>query len=364
MKIHEVISLLESWAPRSYQESYDNSGLIIGDKDAGVSKALLTLDCTESVVEEAMQIGANLIVAHHPILFSGIKSLTGKNYVERTILKAIKNDIAIYAIHTNLDNILTGVNKILADKLGLIDQRILSPKGQLLKKLIVFIPIQSVEEVKEAIFSAGAGRIGNYSECGYTQVGQGSFRGNEKANPTIGSKHVREIVDEIRFETVFLAYMESNIISAMKKAHPYEEVAYDIYSIENEHSEVGSGLIGELKQAIPFPEFLKSVKSSLNLEIIKYAGVKDVIKKVAICGGSGSFLRADAVRADADIFITSDMKYHEWFDSEDKLVIADVGHFESEQFVPQLIFEFLQKKALSLQAEISRVQTNPVKIYL
>jgi len=364
MKIKEIISLLESWAPISYQESYDNSGLIVGDREGDVSKVLITLDCVESVVDEAISKNCQMIIAHHPIIFGGLKRLNGNNYVEKTVIKAIKNDIAIYAIHTNLDNISLGVNAMIAEKLGLIHTRILSPKKQILKKLITYIPENSFEIVQNALFEAGAGHVGNYSHCGFSSIGNGSFLGNENSNPSLGSPNQLEIVKEIKFETIFPHYLESKIINTLFQIHPYEEVAYDVIALENTHKDVGSGIIGELENEISLEEFLKMVKEQFQLKTLKYTPSHKTIKRVAICGGSGSFLRMDALRNGADVFLSSDFKYHEWFDAEGQISYIDIGHYESEQYTKELIFNYLKEKALYLQSEISKVNTNPVNYFI
>lgn len=360
MQITDIISILEDWAPPAYQESYDNSGLLTGDKNAEVTKALICLDCTEAVIEEAIAEKCNFIVAHHPILFSGLKRLTGRNYVERTIIKAIKNNIAIYAIHTNLDNVHSGVNAMMAERLGLVNCKILCPKKQLLRKLVCYIPHESLEKVSQAIFEAGAGHIGNYSHCGFTTNGVGSFMGNASSHPAIGKPLNLERIDEQRFETLFPAQLESKVIQAMLSAHPYEEVAYDIFTIENKHPSVGSGMIGELAHEMSLSSFLNLVKDKFLLKSLKYSQLDRPIKRVALCGGSGSFLRWEAANAGADAYISADFKYHEWFDNEGQISYIDIGHYESEQFTNELILNYLRKNALSLQSQISKVNTNPV----
>lgn len=360
MILQEIISILESWAPPCYQESYDNSGLLTGHTTMNISKALICLDCTEEVVEEAIDEKAELIIAHHPIIFSGLKRLTGKNYVERTIIKAIKNDIAIYAIHTNLDNINTGVSQMMAEKLGLTKCKVLSPKKNILRKLVCFVPEESISKVSQAVFEAGAGNIGNYSHCGFSTNGIGSFKGNELTHPAIGKSMILEKVSEQRFETVFPAHLENKVIKAMQAAHPYEEVAYDIYTIENRHSQIGSGFIGELNQEMSLNSFLNLVKEIFLIKSLKYSKIDRPIKRVALCGGSGSFLRFEAAFAQADAYLTSDFKYHEWFDNEGQISYIDLGHYESEQFTKELILNYLRKNVLSLRSQISKVNTNPV----
>jgi dinuclear metal center YbgI/SA1388 family protein len=360
MLLKEIITVLENWAPPAYQESYDNSGLLTGDAQMQITRALISLDCTEEVIEEAIRENCQLIIAHHPIIFSGLKKLTGRNYVERTIIKAIKNDIAIYAIHTNLDNIQTGVNQMMAERLGLKNCKILSPKKNLLRKLVCYVPKDNLENVSSAIFDAGAGHIGNYSHCSFSVDGMGSFQGNEQSNPVIGSPNRLEKVEESRFETVFPSYLESRVIQALLKSHPYEEVAYDIYAMENSHLQVGSGMIGELSQEISLKDFLALTKDKFQLKTLKYTDLSRNVRRIALCGGSGSFLRFDAANAGADVYLTSDFKYHEWFDAERQLSYVDLGHYESEQFTKELIFNYLEKNALSLQSQISKVNTNPV----
>ena len=364
MKLKEILSTLESFAPRSFQEGYDNSGLIVGSEDDIVKKVLFCLDSTEEVVDEAISIGANLIVAHHPIVFSGLKSLTGKNYIERTILKAIKNAVAIYAIHTNLDNVSNGVNKELADRIGLESTHILSPKNGLMKKLVFFCPIKNVEEVRTAIFKAGAGHIGEYDCCAFQLEGEGSFRASEAANPHVGEKGKVHFETEMRIETVVPNHIEKRVVQAMIAAHPYEEVAYDLYDLAMPWSSVGSGLWGQLSKPMNAEDFLTLLKEKLNVSCIRHTAlVKNQIETVALCGGSGSFLLNAAKSVKADVFVTADFKYHQFFDAENDIIIADVGHYESEQFTPNLLSRFLKEKHSDLNCVITEVNTNPVKYF-
>lgn len=361
MKIAEIIHELEQLAPMKFQESYDNSGLIVGDKSEELVRALFCLDSTEEVVDEAIENNCNMIIAHHPILFEGIKSLTGKNYIERTLLKAIKNDIAIYAIHTNLDNVSKGVNHQLAKALDIKDCRLLGPKGGLLKKLVFFCPKNEGGKVKQAIFQAGAGQIGEYDCCSYQVEGKGSFRAGENAKPFIGKKGEIHMEDELRIETIMPAHIQNSVIKAMLAAHPYEEVAYDIYELAMNWKEVGSGMIGQLDKPMNTSDYLDSVKQKLNVSCIRHTKLlKKEIQQIAICGGSGSFLLSEAINAGAELFITADYKYHQFFDAEDKIVIVDVGHYESEQFTPQLLANYLQEKISDFNPYLSTVNTNPV----
>ena len=361
MQIKDITGFLESIAPLAYQESYDNSGLIVGDKNATVKKVLITLDCTEAVVDEAIKEKCQLIVAHHPIVFSGLKKLNGKTYVERVVMKAIKHDIAIYAIHTNYDNVLSGVNAMICEKLGIVDCKILAPKKGLLKKLYTFIPIKDYDRVRQALFDAGAGYIGNYSEASFNTIGMGTFKGNEKANPAIGKKGKREQVEEGKLEVIFPANIESRVVATLKAEHPYEEVAYDIISLDNTLQDVGSGMIGRLKKPMDELAFLKKVKKELKAGVVKYTPLLGkMVETVAVCGGSGKFLLPDAMASKADVYITSDIKYHEFFDTEGQILLADVGHYESEQYTRDLLFRHLSKKFPTFAFLLSKVNTNPV----
>jgi dinuclear metal center YbgI/SA1388 family protein len=363
-RIKDIIEELETIAPGAFQEDYDNSGLIIGNMNTEVSKALVCLDCTEEIIDEAISKKINLIIAHHPIIFKGLKKLNGNNYIERTIIKALKNDIAIYAIHTNLDNVLqNGVNTKIAEKLKLEKLKILDSKSDKLAKLVTFVPRDNAQIVREALFNAGAGKIGNYDSCSFNTEGKGTFKGNENSNPFAGMRNELHTESETRIETIFPIHIKSKIISSLIAAHPYEEVAYDIVLLENDWLEVGSGIVGELKEEMKSSDFLKLLKKNLNLNVVKYTDYTKPIKKVAICGGSGSFLLSKALKVEADVFVTSDFKYHEFFDAEGKIMICDVGHYESEQFTPELIIEIIQKKFANFAAVLTETNTNPVNYY-
>lgn len=362
MKVKDITSYLESLAPRAYQESYDNSGLLTGELSQEITGVLVTLDCTEDVVQEAIDRGMNMIVAHHPIIFKGLKKLTGSNYVERTVIKAIRNHIALYAIHTNLDNIQTGVNRKIGEKIGLKNLRILVPKKDTLSKLVTFIPDQHVEIVLNALHEAGAGQIGHYKNCSFRVEGTGTFMPDENANPHIGRKNKQESVKETRIEVIFPTHLEPTITGALKKAHPYEEVAYYLTALTNENQEVGSGMIGELENPQEPIEFLKRLKSNMNLTTLRYTRLPDKkVKKVAICGGSGSFLLPQAIKAGADFFVTADFKYHEFFDADGKIAITDIGHYESEVFTKELILELLKEKFPTFALNFSTTDTNPIR---
>ncbi len=365
MRIKDIVQLLDELAPPSYQESYDNAGLITGHSSLECTGVICTLDATEEVILEAIEKGCNLIVAHHPIIFGGLKKITGKNYVEKAIITAIKNDIAIYAIHTNLDNLLNGVNGRMADKLNLKNRNILLPRQNTLMKLFVHVPIEDAPKLREAIFKAGAGTIGNYSECSFNVQGTMTFTPGEGTNPYAGEAGKREVSPEEKIEVIFPAYLKEKVVAAMMEAHPYEEVAYDLVPLNNSLNDVGSGLTGDLQEEMDEAEFLQLVKQQFNLQIIRHTPLlKKKVKKVALCGGAGSFLIRNALAARADFYITSDVKYHEFFDAENRIVIADIGHWESEQFTVELLYDFLHVKITTFAVLKSTVKTNPVNYFI
>ncbi len=361
MKIKELTNYLEELCPLGYQESYDNCGLIVGDKEKEIKGVLLCLDSTEDVLKEAVKLGYNMVIAHHPILFFPIKKITGKTYSERTLIYAIKHDIAIYAMHTNLDNIMVGVNNKIVQKLGLKNLSILSPKKGILRKLVTFCPINKADAVRTALFAAGAGKIGDYNECSFNVEGTGTFRAGENTKPFIGKKHVRHHEKEEKIETIYPINIENKVVQALLNAHPYEEVAYDIYPMELSHPQVGAGMIGELEKPMTEKDFLLMVKKNMKAGGIRYTPlIGKKVKRVAICGGAGSFLLNDALNKGADAFITGDYKYHQFFDAEGKILIADIGHYESEQFTPEILHSFLKEKFTTFAAQISKTNTNPV----
>ena len=361
MKIKNVTDYLEEIAPLHLQESYDNSGLIIGNLENTIDGCLITLDCTEEVVEEAISKKCNLIIAHHPIVFNPIKKIIGNNYVERIIIKAIKNDIAIYAIHTNLDNVYNGVNSKIAEKLGLINCEILLPKNKFLKQLVVYCPITHSEILKDAMLNNGAGLFRNYDNCSFSSSGKGTFRPRKGSSPYSGKIGQNYTSEEIKLEFFLQNDVEDYLIQVMKEHHPYEQVAYQIYALDNFSDDIGSGMIGELTSEIESSEFLKIIKDRMQTSCIRHTRLlKQKIKHVAICGGSGSFLLEQAKNKKADIFISSDFKYHDFFGSDGKIIIADIGHFESEQFTKELIYDFLTKKFTKFAVQLSKVNTNPI----
>jgi len=365
MKLIEIIEILENISPAVLQEHYDNCGLITGKNSWNCTGILCTLDCTEEVVVEAIAKKCNLIIAHHPIIFNGLKKINGNNYVEKAVITAIKNDIAIYAIHTNLDNILTGVNGMMADQLKLVNRKVLIPKQNLLKKLQTFIPADYAEQLKAALFVSGAGNIGQYSDCSFSTEGLGSFRPGNNTTPFSGEKEKRNTEQEVKIEMVFPAFLENQVIQALLTHHPYEEAAYDIIPISNTDASIGSGLIGELPEPADETAFLQTIKTAFGLQVIRHTGLcNKKVKIVAVCGGAGSFLIKKAVAAGADFYITSDVKYHEFFDTEGRLVLADIGHWESEQFTPDLLVRILKANFPTFAVLKSEVNTNPVQYFV
>lgn len=362
MKIQEVINHIEELAPSRYAEDFDNVGLLVGDPQTEVSAALITLDTLESVVEEAIEKGCNLIISFHPIIFSGLKKLTGKNYVERTVIKAIQHNIAIYAIHTALDNQIKGVNDAIAEKLGLTNRKILIPKTNIIKKLITYVPTKDADAVREALFSVGAGSIGNYDHCSFNLKGQGSFKPTEDANPTIGNIGEVHFEEEIQLGITFPAHLESTILKNLFDAHPYEEVAYEVTTLDNKNQQLGMGMIGELEVEMDESQFLQLVKDRFHSGSIRHSQLLGKpIRKVAVLGGSGSFAIENAKRAGADVYLTADLKYHDFYSAEGSIILADIGHYESEQFTKTLLHSYLTKKISNFALILADTNTNPIK---
>ena len=360
----DVIQKIESVAPLSYQESYDNSGWITGDPQQQVQGVLVALDMTMEVLEDAIKNGENLIITHHPLIFKPINQLVKGDPVQDILIKAIRHDIMIYAAHTNLDNAWEGVNRELVKKLGMENFRILQARPGILKKLVVFVPENYAEDVRTAIFKAGAGNIGDYDSCSYNLQGKGSFRAGENADPFTGEKQQYHFEAEQRVETIVPFHLLSEVLSAMMQAHPYEEVAYDVYPLENKHDRVGAGAIGELSEDLNPEEFFKIIKEKLDAKVLRYSGVlPEKIKKIAFSGGSGSFLIQDAIRAQADAYVTADLKYHDFQQAADKILLVDAGHFETEQFTKHLIRDILIENFSNFAVRISQVNTNPVNYY-
>ena len=364
MKIKDVCKVLEELSPLHYAEDFDNVGLLVGDKEAQLTGIVVTLDTLENVVDEAIAKNYNLIVSFHPIIFKGLKRLNGNNYVERVVLKAIKNDIAIFSMHTALDNARLGVNQKICEVLGLKNTQILLPKKDTIKKLVTYVPTAQSAQLKKVLFETGAGKIGNYSNCSFSNKGIGSFMAEENANPTIGEIGKTHLEEEEQLHITFESTFESRILSALKNNHPYKEVAFEITTLENKNQHIGMGMVGELENVSSESNFLKLVKERFFIPTIKHSKfLNKPIKKVAVLGGSGAFAISAAKNLGADIFLTSDLKYHNYFEAESELIVADIGHFESEQFTKNLIVDFLSKKIHNFAVALSESNTNPVNYF-
>lgn len=365
MKIQEIINAIEVFAAPELQEEYDNAGLITGSKSWECAGVLCTLDVTPAVVEEAIANKSNLIIAHHPIVFKGLKRINGNNYIEQVIIAAIKNDIAIYAAHTNLDNVVLGVSGKMAEKLGLQNIKVLAPKSKVLCRLITFAPNDKAEGVRNAVFAAGAGHIGKYAECSFNSLGTGTFKAEEGADPYVGEVGKQHQEEETKIEIVYPAYLELQVVKALVAAHPYEEVAYDIFTMDNIHYGIGAGIIGELPQLGDEKAFLQNLKNVFNVKAIRHTSFTGKpVKKVALCGGAGAFLIKTALAQGADVYITADVKYHEFFDAEGRMLLADIGHYESEQYTTDLLYDLLLKKFPTFAVLKSKVETNPVHYFI
>ena len=364
MKVKDVIQILEELAPQSYSEDFDNTGLLVGNKNEEVTGVLVTLDTLESVVDEAITKKCNLIVSFHPIIFSGLKKITGANYVERVVIKAIAHNIAIFAIHTALDNAWNGVNAKICEVLKLNNREILIPQKGTIKKLTTYAPVAEADAIREALFLAGAGEIGNYSNCSFTNEGIGSFKGNENTNPTIGYKEETHFEKEVQIGVIFQRHLEAKVLSALFKLHSYEEVAYEITTLENINQHIGMGMIGELASEMQPLDFLAFLKETMKTNCVRHSEIKTKpIKKIAVLGGSGSFAIDAAKRAGADAFVTSDLKYHDFFKAENDILLADIGHYESEQFTKELLHSFLNKKITNFAVVLAQTNTNPISYF-
>ena len=365
-KLRQLVAHLERIAPPSLQAAYDNSGLLVGNPDADVTGVLCALDCTEEVVAEAVRVGCNVVVAHHPIVFAGLKRLTGRTYVERTVIAAIRHGVALYACHTNLDSVLArGVNGRIAERLGLEGARVLSPAPDTLQKLAVYVPRDHTDAVADALFAAGAGRIGDYDQASFRIAGTGTFRPLSGADPTVGSVGVDERVPEDKLEVLVPRVLAKAALAAARRAHPYEEMAYDLYDVHGDHPDLGAGAVGELPDAMPYGEWLGYLCDCMELEGLRCtADTGRPIRRVAVCGGAGSFLLKAARGAGADAFVTADYKYHEFFDAEGRLVICDIGHYESERFTINLLYELVTKRFDTFAARMTQRNTNPVRLYI
>jgi len=364
MIIKTVIEHLKAYAPLDYAEDFDNVGLIVGDKNQVLNGVLITLDTTEKVIDEAIELNCNLILSFHPIIFAGIKKVNPTNYVNKTVIKAIKNDIAIYAIHTALDNSFHGVNKMISDKLNLKNNKILIPQNGTIKKLTTYVPIKQAAHLREKLFDVGAGQIGNYSNCSFNIEGQGSFEGNEDSEPVVGKKGKTHYENETQINITFAKHLENKILLQLFEHHPYEEVAYEIETLENHNQHIGMGMIGTWDEPLDENSFLEFLKKTFKIPFIKHSKkIGKPIQKVALLGGSGAFAIKHAINSNADAYITADLKYHDYFKAEGKILLADIGHYESEQYTKQLLYSYLKENFTNFAVVLSNTNTNPVQYY-
>ena len=360
LKIQSVTNALEQWAPPSLALSYDNCGLLVGDPYRLVDKALVSLDVTEAVVQEAIEKQANLIIAHHPVIFKGIRSISPTTDSQRAIILAIKHDISIYAIHTNLDRVNDGVNKALADRLYLTNRSILEEASNLFK-LITFVPTKDLLAVRNALFAIGAGNIGEYEKASFFTSGVGSFQGRSSSNPSIGKAGEFTEVKEEKLEVLLTDTLLSSALKTLKEHHPYEEVAYDIITLHNKNQNHGSGMIGELSESLSSDDFIQYLQERLGLQLVRHsASIENKIKSVAICGGAGFDLLKNARQKGADAFVTADLKYHDFFEADDSLLLCDIGHYESEHWAIQEIKGYLTRNFANFAVLSTTINTNPV----
>ena len=365
---NEIIKYLEDWAPKGIAWEKDNVGLQVGDPKIKIRNIILSLDLNEEVVDSAIKENCNLIITHHPLLFYPLKDLDfSKSKKAIMIEKMIKNDITLYSAHTNLDFTKHGVSYQLAKRLSLRNIKFLKNLSNNQVKLSVFVPLAHLDKVSDAIYQAGGGIIGEYSNCSFRTSGKGTFSGSVQSNPSIGKKGVVETVEEVKLEVLVDQWKLSHVISSIKIAHPYEEIAYDVYPLLKENVNYGIGAIGELnKQMIP-GEFLKLVSSKLNVPAFRYTkNGRKKIKTVAVCGGSCSELIDEAMKQKADAFITADLKYHSFQDAEGNILLIDAGHYETEVPVLDEIKHRLEKlliKNKKIRVLKFRGSTNPVVFY-
>lgn len=361
MIVQDVINHLDNLAPLAYAEDFDNVGLLVGDKNQSVSGILVTLDTLEAVVDEAIEQNCNLIVSFHPIIFKGLKKLTGKTYVERVVIKAIQHNIAIFSIHTALDNALNGVNDIICNQLGLINKTILIPQLGTIKKLQTYVPKANAHALRQALFNAGAGNIGNYDSCSFNVDGEGTYKGNENSNPVVGEKGQFHTESETAISVTFKKHLEQKVLQTLFESHPYDEVAYEISTLENTNQHIGIGMIGELQDEMNAEACLLLIKSKMNTTCIRHSKLSDKpVKRIAVLGGSGSFAISASKAAGADILVTADLKYHDFFTAENDIILADIGHYESEQFTKSFLVDYLSKKITNFAVILSKTSTNPI----
>ncbi len=365
MQIKTLLQILDNWAPFRYQEEYDNSGLLIGATDAEITGVLVSLDLTPEIIEEAQSLGVNTIINHHPIIFRGLKRITDTEaIVQRCVVECIKKDINVISFHTNLDNVHTGVNAKIAEILEIKNRRILAPKSHTMSKLSYFVPKENHETVKQALYQAGAGTLGNYAECSFSSEGMGTYTPLAGSTPYLGKLGKPESTPELKVEMVFASHLHSQVVTALQESHPYETVAYDLIPLHNANPEVGSGMIGDLAAPLPFAQFLERIKESFDMPYLRHTSVvQDSVQRIAFCGGAGSFLIPVAKSHGADVYLTADLKYHDFFTSDGTIILVDMGHYEMEQYTSQLIVDFLSQKNLTFAVHLTQYHTNPIKYF-
>lgn len=361
MKIKDILHQIEQLAPIPLQEGFDNSGVQVGDVNQEAKAALVCIDVTEAVLDEAIALGCNLVISHHPLAFKPFKSLTGKNYIERCVMKACKHDIVVYAAHTNLDNAIGGINYYLARMLNLQHVRILDPQQSKLLKLVTFVPDTHAAIVRSALFNAGAGSIGAYDSCSYNTNGEGTFRAGEDSNPFCGLKGEVHTEPEVRIEVVLPLFKQQEVLQALIAVHPYEEPAYDFYALQNLWSQAGSGVVGTLPEEMEEEDFLYMLKDVFHLTSIMHSKLRGKsIRDVALCSGAGAFLVSKAIGYGADVFITGESKYNDYYDVEDRILLATVGHYESEIYTKNIFFDIISEKYSNFAVYMSGFDVNPV----
>lgn len=364
MRAGEIVDIIESFAPSGIQEEWDNSGMITGDPETEVNAALICLDITEKVMDEAMELGCNMIISHHPLVFSGLKKFSGTDPVSRMVRRAIRDKLVIFSAHTNLDQVPGGISGAMADRIGLKEKKILVPRQGDLVKLTTFIPEGHFSIVSESVFQAGAGHIGNYDSCGFSVSGSGSFRAGQGADPYAGKVGELHHEAEKRFETIFPKHLGKRVISALIKAHPYEEVAYDLYPVKNVNTALGLGIVGVLDRGIAGRDFLQLIKERFATGCIRHSELPEKpVKKVAVMGGSGIDYLPHALNSGADAFITADIKYHHFFNADGNILLMDIGHYESEQLAREVLNDLILKKITNFAVHLSKTSTNPIKYF-
>lgn len=361
MKISEITGAIEKYAPLWLQEEWDNAGLQVGDTDREATGAVLCVDATEAIVDEAIDRGVNLVISHHPLLFRGLKRITGRTATERIVAKALKHDIAIYSAHTNMDSAPGGVSWATGRRAGLTAMRTLVPQQGRLMKLAVFVPSAYSNAVSEALWNAGAGRMGNYDRCAYMTDGRGTYRPLPGADPAIGTVGQSHTEAETRIEVVFPTAISGRVVQAMLKAHPYEEPAFDLIPLANDITSAGLGVIGSLKTPMPASEYIAWVKQALGIGAIPYAGdARRMVHRVALCGGAGAEFIGNAIAAGADLYMCGDLKYHDFTTHADSIVLADIGHYESEQCTKEIFYDIIQKNFPNFATYYAEEDKNPI----